>query len=127
MALFDNVTYTFYSDTLGRAEVPNADEFDKYALEEKLYVKTLLDDGLLVEREENGIDSAVCLMIEEDYKHAKTLSGENAPKTSESIGGYSFSRSTKAHDAEVDKDTETLAQRKYKRLSLYCDIESGVL
>ncbi|MCM1218941.1 MAG: hypothetical protein NC548_31045 [Lachnospiraceae bacterium] len=127
MALFDNATYKFYSDTLGRSEVPDEATFDKYALEERLYVKSLLDDGLISERGENGVDSAVCMMVEEDYKNFLALTGDDAPKVSESIGGYSFTRSTKVQELAAERDTTTLAQRKYKWLSLYCDIEAGVL
>lgn len=126
MALLDNATYEFYSDTLGRSEVPDEATFNRLALEERLYVKSLFDDGLITEREENGIASAVCLMVEEDYKNSLALSGENAPKVSESIGGYSFTRSTKAHDLAAERNTPSLAERKHRWLSLFCDIHAGV-
>ena len=67
MALFDNVTYTYYTGTLGRTKVPSEAVFNDYKLQNVLYVKSLLNDGLLKEREAGGIDNACCMMIEEDY------------------------------------------------------------
>ena len=67
MALFDNVTYTHYHDDLGRSVVPDAATFDAGKLEIILYVKSLVNDGLIVEREPGGIDDACCMMIESDY------------------------------------------------------------
>ena len=126
MALFDNVTYTFYSTTLGRSEVPNETEFDKYKLENELFVKRLYNDGFLFERETNGIDSAVCMMIEADYHAAQIAAGETAPVSNESIGGYSYSGSSKEYDMYIDKNAKTTEAIKYKWLGLYCDITSGV-
>ena len=62
---YENVTYTFYT-SLGRSAIPTQAEFDKYALENKLYVDTMLP--FITERNENGIDSAVCLMCEVDLE-----------------------------------------------------------
>ena len=63
MALFDNVTYTHYHDDLGRSVVPDAATFDAGKLEIILYVKSLVNDGLIVEREPGGIDNACCMMM----------------------------------------------------------------
>lgn len=125
--MFENVNYNFYSDTLGRAEVPNEAEFNKYALENKLYAKKLYEDGLIEEKEENGIDSAVCLMIEEDYKASQIESGNSALDASESINGYSHSIDTKAYDTYIEKNAKSVANSKYKWLRLYCNIKNGVL
>ena len=87
--MFENVNYTFYSDTLGRSDVPTETDFNKYKLENLLFVKRLLGDGLIVEREERGVDSAVCMMIEIDYKAAQIATGDALPASSESIGSFS--------------------------------------
>ena len=65
MALFDNVTYTHYSSDLGRAIVQDAATFEQFKLENVLFMKSLLNDGLIKEREAGGIDDACCMMIEE--------------------------------------------------------------
>lgn len=126
MALFENVTYTFYTETLGRTEVPSEAEFKKYILENELLVKRLYNDGLIFERETNGIDSAVCMMIETDYHAAQIEAGNTAPTSSENIGGYSYSGSSKEYDTYIEKNAKTTEAIKYKWLGLYCDITSGV-
>ena len=83
---FDNVTYTFYTATLGRSAVPSADVFNSYKLENVQYIKPMLP--FLIEREENGIDSAVCMMIEVDYK--ESLLDSQQTKKNESLDGYSY-------------------------------------
>lgn len=123
--MFEQATYAFYTDTLGRSAVPSEADFDKYAFQNKLFVRSLLHDGLIAEREENGIDSAVCLMAEIDYNLACALSGESAPKTSESIGGYSYSVATKAHEVSVEKNAKSADAQKFAVLKLFCDVSSG--
>ena len=119
MALFDNVTYTHYSSDLGRAIVPDAATFDTYKLENVLYVESLLNDGLIKERKAGGIDDAVCMMIEESYNSAQIESGSTGGAiTSESIGGYSYSKSSKAADIQTEKNAKSTAEKKYKWLSL---------
>ena len=127
MALFANVTYTHYLSDLGRAIVPDAVTFDAYKLENVLYVESLLNDGLIKERKAGGIDDAVCMMIEESYNSAQIESGSTGGAiTSESIGGYSYSKSSKAADIQTEKNAKSTAEKKYKWLSLYCDILNGV-
>ena len=127
MALFDNVTYTYYTGTLGRTKVPSEAVFNDYKLQNVLYVKSLLNDGLLKEREAGGIDDACCMMIEESYNAAQIESGKaGGAITSESIGGYSYSKSSKAADIQTEKNAKSTAEKKYKWLALYCDILNGV-
>ena len=123
--MFENVTYTFYSDTLGRSDVPTEADFNKYKLENLLFIKRLLGDGLIVEREERGIDSAVCMMIEVDYKAAQIVTGEALPASSESIGSFSHSKNMKAYDAQIELNAKSVEQQKYRVLSLFCDIMAG--
>lgn len=127
MALFDNVTYTHYSSDLGRAIVPDATTFEQYKLENVLYIESLLNDGLIKERKAGGIDDAVCMMIEESYNAAQIESGSTGGAiTSETISGYSYSKSSKASDIQIEKNAKSTAEKKYKWLSLYCDIINGV-
>ena len=126
MALFDNVTYTYYTGTLGRTKVPSEAVFNDYKLQNVLYVKSLLNDGLLKEREAGGIDNACCMMIEEDYCAAQAQAGADDVQTSESIGGYSYTASSKASELAIEKNAKSTAEKKYEWLSLYCDILSGV-
>lgn len=126
MAQFDNVNYTHYSSDLGRAIVPDAATFDQYKLEEILFIKSLVNDGLIKEREAGGIDDACCMMIEEAYTAAQIEAGKaGGAITSESIGGYSYSKSSKAADIATEKNAKSASEKKYKWLSLYCDILSG--
>ena len=83
-------------DELGRAVIPTADEFNTYRLKNVLLVKGLYDDGLIVERETDGIVKAACMMIEIDYQ----AGGNDTVTTSESIGGYSWSGTKKSLEAK---------------------------
>lgn len=125
MALFDNVTFTYYTETLGRTKVPNEAVFNEYRLENELYIKRLIGDGLIIEREAGGYDNACCMMIEEDYCAAQTESGADDVQTSESIGGYNYSVSAKASELAIEKNAKSKDEKKYKWLSLFCDIVSG--
>ncbi|MGI5099037.1 hypothetical protein E4N70_02190 [Treponema vincentii] len=111
MTPFDKVTYDFYSDELGRAVIPSAADFNTYRLKNVLFVKGLYDDGLIVERETDGIVKATCMMIEIDYQEG----GNDTVTTSESIGGYSWGGTKKSLEA-----------KKYECLKLFCHITSGV-
>lgn len=62
--MLENVNYTFYSDTLGRSTVPTEADFNLYAEDNKMFLKRLVEDGIVTEREENGLDTAVCRMVE---------------------------------------------------------------
>jgi hypothetical protein len=127
MAQFDNVTYTHYTNDLGRNIVPDAATFDQYKLEETLFIESLLNDGLIIERKAGGIDDACCMMIEEAYSAAQIEAGKaGGAITSESIGGYSYSKSSKAADIATEKNAKSASQKKYKWLALYCDILNGV-
>ena len=125
--MFENVNYDFYKTSLGRSVVPDEVSFNEYAIENKLFVKQLVTDGIIVEREENGIDSAVCMMIEVDYITAQEANGSSGAISSESINGYSYSydRTIAQETARINiKSTET---KKYKWLKLYCDVSQGVM
>ena len=130
MAQFDNVNYTHYKDVLGRTIVPDAATFNQYKLENVLFCKSLLNDNLIAEREPGGLDDACCMMIEESYSAAQTEAGAGSTGgaiASESIGGYSYSKSTKAAEIAVEKNAKSVDAKKYYWLEMYYDVLNGVL
>ena len=110
MTSFDKATYDFYAHHLGRTVVPTEEDFDTYRLKNVLFVKGLYDEGLIVERETDGIAKAICMMIEAEYQ----TGGDDAALQSESIGGYSWSGTKKSAEA-----------KKYECLKLFCHITNG--
>lgn len=49
--MFENVNYDFYKTTLGRSAIPDKASFNEYVIENELFVKQLINDSLIVERE----------------------------------------------------------------------------
>ena len=128
--MFENVNYTYYSETLGRSAVPTEADFNRYADDNKLYMKGLLNDGIVSEREENGIDSAVCRMIEIDYLTEQEATGAAAESggsvASESINGYSYSYDKTAQQEAVKLNAKSAASKKINVIKLYNDWRAGV-
>lgn len=127
--MFENVNYTYYSDTLGRSAVPTEADFNRYADDNRLFMKGLINDGIVTEREENGIDNAVCRMIEIDYLTEQEASGtatESGSVASESINGYSYSYDKTAQQEAVKRNTKSAAQKKIDIIKLYNDYCAGV-
>ena len=128
--MFENVNYTFYSDTLGRSAVPTEADFNNYAEDNKMFMKQLVNDGIVTEREENGIDTAVCRMIEIDYLTAQEASGAAAENggsvASESINGYSYSYDKTAQQEAVKLNAKSAAAKKIDIIKLYNDYGAGV-
>ena len=128
--MFENVNYTYYSETLGRSAVPTEADFDRYADDNKLYMKGLLNDGIVSEREENGIDNAVCRMIEIDYLTEQEATGAAAESggsvASESINGYSYSYDKTAQQEAVKLNAKSAAAKKINVIKLYNDWRAGV-
>ena len=129
--MFENVSYDFYTETLGRSVVPDEDTFNFYADDNKMFVKQLVRDGIVREREENGIDIAVCRMIEIDYQTAQEASGAAAENggsvASESINGYSYSYDRTAQQEAVKLNAKSVAAKKTVIIKLYNDWNAGVL
>ncbi len=126
--MFENVNYTFYSETLGRSAVPTEANFNEYADDNKMQMKQLVADGIVTEREENGIDIAVCRMIEIDYLTAQEVSGntEGGSVASESINGYSYSYDKTAQQSAVSLNAKSAANKKINIIKLYNDYNAGV-
>lgn len=126
--MFENVNYTFYSETLGRSAVPTEANFNEYADDNKMQMKQLVADGIVTEREENGIDIAVCRMIEIDYLTAQEVSGntEGGSVASESINGYSYSYDKTAQQSAVNLNAKSAANKKINIIKLYNDYDAGV-
>lgn len=128
--MFENVNYTYYSETLGRSAVPTEADFNNYADDNKMFVKQLVNDGIVTEREENGLDIAVCRMIEIDYLTAQEASGAAAESggsvASESINGYSYSYDKTAQQEAVKRNAKSAAEKKIDIIKLYNDYDAGV-
>lgn len=128
--MFENVTYSFYTETLGRSAVPSEADFNRYADDNKMFMKQLIADGMVKEREENGIDTAVCRMIEIDYTTEQEASGAAAENggsvTSESINGYSYSYDKTAQQEAVKLNAKSSAAKKINIIRLYTDYKAGV-
>lgn len=128
--MFENVNYTYYSETLGRSAVPSEADFNNYADDNKMFVKQLVNEGIVTEREENGLDIAVCRMIEIDYLTAQEASGAAAENggsvASESINGYSYSYDKTAQQEAVKRNAKSAAQKKIDIIKLYNDYDAGV-
>ncbi len=127
--MFGNVNYTYYSETLGRSAVPTETDFNRYADDNRLFMKGLINDGIVTEREENGIDIAVCRMIEIDWLTAQETSGaaaESGSVASESINGYSYSYDKTAQQEAVKLNAKSAAARKIDIIKLYNDYDAGV-
>jgi hypothetical protein len=128
--MFENVTYSFYTETLGRSAVPSEADFNRYADDNKMFMKQLIADGMVKEREENGIDTAVCRMIEIDYTTEQEASGAAAENggsvASESINGYSYSYDKTAQQAAVKLNAKSAAEKKINIIKLYNDYNAGV-
>src|SRR5574344_2325640 len=127
--MFENVTYNFYTNTLGRSAVPTEADFNLFADDDKMVMKKLLLDGVVSEREENGVDIAVCRMIEIDYLTEQEASGaatESGSVASESINGYSYSYDKTAQQEAVKLNTKSAAEKKINIIKLYNDYDAGV-
>lgn len=128
--MFENVNYTYYSETLGRSAVPTEADFNRYADDNRLFMKGLINDRIVTEREENGIDNAVCRMIEIDYLTEQEASGAAAESggsvASESINGYSYSYDKTAQQEAVKRNAKSAAEKKIDIIKLYNNYRAGV-
>jgi hypothetical protein len=126
--MFENVNYTYYSDTLGRSSVPTEADFNRYADDNRLFMKGLINDGIVTEREENGVDIAVCRMIEIDYLTEQEASGasESGGVSSESINGYSYSYDRTAQQESAKLNAKSTAEKKVNIIKLYNNYHAGV-
>ena len=127
--MFDNVNYTYYTEVLGRSAVPTEAHFNRYADDNKMFVKHLVNDGIVTEREENGIDICVCRMIEIDYLTEQEVSGaaaESGSVASESINGYSYSYDMSAKQEAVKRNAKSAAAKKIDIIKLYNYYDTGV-
>lgn len=122
--MFENVTYTYYSDTLGRAIVPDEKSFNELKLTNIQEMKLVLD--FVSEREENGIDSAVCMMIEAEYRSTHSQTTDQKVIASESVSGHSVSFDTSAINKANEKNVKSLAEQKLQAIKLFCDVSVGV-
>ena len=127
--MFESVNYNFYKNTLGRSVIPDEATFNFYADDDKMFMKKLLLDGVVSEREENGVDIAVCRMIEIDYQSAQEASGASesgGALASESINGYSYSYDRTAQQESAKLNAKSTATKKVDIIKLYNNWHAGV-
>lgn len=127
--MFENANYEFYRETLGRSAVPTEADFDLYADDNKMFLKRLVEDGIVTEREENGLDISVCRMTEIDWQTAQEASGaaeSGGSVASESINGYSYSYDRTAQQEAARLNAKSAAARKIEVIKLYNDYDAGV-
>ncbi|WP_147613031.1 hypothetical protein [Treponema pectinovorum] len=125
--MFEKVNYTFYSDTLGRSAVPTENDFNLYTEDNEMFLKGLVNDGIVKEREENGLCIAVCRMVEIDYLTALETSGDGTSIASESINGYSYSYDKTAQQQTIKLNAKSAMAKKIDVIKLYNDYNVGVL
>lgn len=124
--MFENVNYTYYSETLGRAIIPDEPTFNKYVLENEMEFKNLWNLGIVREVEKDGIAKAVCMMIEVQFIDEQTIKGEgDVGVASESISGYSYSLSDLAKMTQT-QNFNTTSAKKLKWIELFCSITRGI-
>jgi len=121
--MFENVTYTFYSSTLGRAVIPDSDTFDSFKMLNIQKMKSLLP--YVEEKETNGIDSSVCMMIEADYVADANMNQKSRIIASENVSGHSvsFDNSSKAMDIQLN--SKSLDEKKIDAIKLFCYLNVG--
>ena len=123
--MFENVTYDFYSDTLGRAIIPTENDFNAFKLQNIQEMKKLLP--YLEALEINGIDSAVCLMIEVDYEADYNLKNNSSILASESVTGHSVSFDNTIKSKEIELNAKSIEIKKMDRIKLFCRLCVGVV
>lgn len=127
MADYTQVTYTYYTETLGRAVVPNEQEFNALKLPNVQTMKHYEEIGVVEELESNGIISAVCMMIEAEYSNNRLKQGESPSSiASESLGGHSVSYGSSALNKQVELDAQSLDAQKIGAIKLFCRLNIGV-
>lgn len=115
--MFENVTYNYYSNTMGRSVVPDETTFNNLAFEQKAYAKTLFP-FVVEETETNGFDKAVNMFIEEQYKAELSKTADGRIQTSISLDGYSASFDT--------SKVQNVEDRKMFWLRAFCNVSFGV-
>jgi len=131
--MFENVTFDFYKDELKGVKIKDADTFERYARDKKIYVKTLILDGIIGDDVDKvNIDTAVCLMAEVDYETAKEQGKEENEEeakivVSESIGSYSYTVDNSQMNKSIVLNYKSADSQKAKYLRLYCALRTALL
>lgn len=119
-----DVDFKFYMDAMGRCVIPDESAFNSHKEKNVLFVSDLAGENLIVEKKEDGLKKAVCLMIEADYENERAMSASGSV-SSESVGGYSVSYDNSGKNKRLELDAKSLEQVKYEILKRYCVITSG--
>lgn len=124
---FDKVNYTFYSSTLGRSVVPTEADFNALKLTNVQTMKKWLP-FLVSEDETDGIDIAVCMMIEVEYNDNQIVKGaDDSSIASENIGGHSISFSSTTRTKLEELNAKSTDAKKIEMAKLFCTFDFGVM
>lgn len=85
--MFENVNYTYYSSTMGRAVITSEPDFNRLRDNALAYMTQLVP--FLEERVPGGLDMATCMVVEECYKAELAGVSAGGKVSSESIDSYS--------------------------------------
>lgn len=126
--MYENVDYSFYTESLKRNAIPSQEEFDRLILLNIAYFESLSSVYGITERAENGIDSAICMMCEVDYLTDKAMTGEeNSGRiSSASVGGVSESYDKTYANAVIAANVKPVEVQKMAYIRLFCHLYCGV-
>lgn len=123
--MFENVNYYFYSEVLRRSVIPDEETFENYKLLNVQKIKSWLP--YLEEKEENGIDTAICLMIEIDFKYDESINQKTKSLvSSESVAGHSVSYDNSGISKEIELNAKSIESKKIEVVKLFCYFNLGV-
>ena len=123
--LTENATYEYYTGTLGRSAVPDEAAFNRHLLENRMYVESLYNDGIICGKYDGALGAAVCMCVEVDYLTAQALSGDAAPLAGENVSGYSYSLDNTARTKAVELNAKSAEAQKYRWIAAFCDRAAG--
>lgn len=115
--MFEHVTYSFYSDAMGRAVIPDENTFNRHKTAACAFVRSKLP--FVAACEEKGLDKAACMVAEVLYEAERDKTADGRIETSRSIEGFSQS-------FDVSK-VQTLYDKKMECLRLFCAVSTGLV
>lgn len=125
MANFGKVTYTQYSSVLGRAIVPDETTFNSLKLLNIQLMKSWLP--YVEEKETDGIDNAVCMMIETEYVDNQLQNGQSDNSiASESVNGHSISYGSTSRTKLEELNAKSTDQKKLDVAKLFLIFNIGI-
>lgn len=115
--MFEHVTYSFYSDVMGRAVIPDENTFNRHKTEACAFVRSKLP--FVAALEDKALDKAACMVAEALYEAERDKTADGRIEASRSIEGFSQS-------FDVSK-VQTLYAKKMERIRLFCTVSTGLV